>query len=146
MIKAEFDQSSLDATIKKLKGIPQEAMRLVVNVVKDTVLEMQTTAKQPGYAPYKSGNLRRSITHKVESQMFKNVVGTIGSNLEYARIQEFGGEIRASGSGFLKFKGRNGWAAVKKVIIKPKFYLTRAVKDNKQKLISRLNAIKVIRL
>lgn len=98
----------------QVKGKIQEGL---YQTVMSSVLDVQTTAKRPGYVPYQTGTLRRSITHKIE-QVRDGVVGYVGTNVVYARIQEFGGVT-----------GRN-----KSVNIKPKLFLTRAVKDNAENI------------
>ena len=102
-------------------------------VAEDTLLEMQTTSKTPGYVPVKTGTLKRSITHStnVQSNAKGDVqnIGAIGSNVEYARIQEFGGDT-----------GRGH-----KTHIVGKFYITRAINNNMKNLEKRLAAIKFLK-
>lgn len=99
----------------------------------DTMLDIQNTAKSPGYVPYRTGTLKRSITHKTEvvNKQSGGVtsIGMIGSNLEYAAIQEFGGRT-----------GRN-----KSVFIHGKMYITRAINKNIGSLKRRLAALKLIK-
>lgn len=63
-------------------------------------------------APYDRGHLRRSIAHKVYTDFAE-----VGSDVVYARIQEFGGVI--------KFKTRKGT-----VTIPPHPYLRPALTEN----------------
>ncbi len=97
----------------------------------DTLQDIKTTAKSPGYVPVRTGTLKRSITHKTEVAMSGGTmtIGSIGSNLEYAAIQEFGGQT-----------GRN-----RSVFITGKLYLTRAINKNLASLKRRLAAIKLIK-
>ena len=145
MMEVKFDEQEIKIALKNLSEIPKQAMAGITNAVQDSMLEIQSTAKSPGYVPYKSGNLKRSITQKVEATPLKRVTGTIGSNLEYARIQEFGGVIRPKTGKYLRFLGNNGWVSVKQVTIRPKFYMTRAIKDKLPNLIRRLKALNILK-
>lgn len=98
------------------KEIQDEASQLSKNLhqaMRASALEVQTTAKRPGYAPYKTGTLRRSITHKIKTGA-KSISAIIGSNLVYAAIHEFGGRAGRGGS----------------VQIKAKRYIQRSIEDN----------------
>lgn len=96
--------------------------------MKQSVIDVQSTSKKAGYVPVKKGDLRRSITHEV-TVMADSVIGRVGSNKVYAAIQEFGGDT-----------GRN-----KSVHIQGKFYLTRAVKDNEDKMKERFKKLVAIK-
>lgn len=63
-------------------------------------------------APYLSGNLRRSLTNETDSEAIYDHSSTgkrqsvaVGTNLVYARIQEFGGKTGRGGKGG---KGKRG--------------------------------------
>lgn len=76
-------------------------------------------------APYKSGNLKRSIT--ISEASATHVV--VGTNLAYARIHDLGGDIEPKNGKYLKFKINGHWVSVKHVRINPykgKGYLTPA--------------------
>lgn len=73
-------------------------------------------------APYKTGTLRGSIITEVGSESAK-----IGSNLPYARIQEFGGVIRPKKKKMLAFKVNGRWVFAKKVTIPKRPYLVPAL-------------------
>lgn len=78
-------------------------------------------------APYKTGNLRRSLTIDLSEDEV-----TVGTNLEYARIHDKGGEIRAKNKPYLVFQINGHWVRTKKVTI-PKYkgrgYMTPAYKE-----------------
>jgi len=143
MFKFEIRKDGVDVLIKGLEKVNENLIRGSKDAMVYTLLDMQTTAKKPGYAPYKSGTLASSITHKINSTADK-IIGALGSNVVYARIQEYGGEIKPKNGKYLKFKGRFGWVSVKSVTIRPKYYLTRAIKDNLPGLKRRLIALKLI--
>jgi hypothetical protein len=70
-------------------------------------------------APFLSGNLRRSITVLPQSIPQDHI--SVGTNLEYARIHDQGGTIKArtitprNPSGFLRFQIGGKWVFTKKV-------------------------------
>jgi len=76
-----------------------------------------------------TGTLRKSITYK----MRKNpVMASVGTNLVYAPIHEYGGTIRAKGSGYLRFKMGDKWVTTKSVKIPARPYLRPSIKDQRQ--------------
>ena len=117
--------NSLNRTIKNLNILVQAAPSVVRDAIEATVLDVQGDAAKN--APYKSGTLRRSIDHRVESSGGK-VTGYVGTNVEYAAIHEFGGRA-----------GRN-----KSLRIKKKGYFKRAIAANKGKLEPRIAKLKMI--
>lgn len=64
----------------------------LLQVVKDDVerrcLKAEGASKQ--LCPVDTGRLRASITHEVETRGTEEVVGRIGTNVEYAVYQELG--------------------------------------------------------
>jgi len=95
-----------------------------------STLLVQNDAKKN--APFKRGNLRRSITSKVTKFEAK-----VGTDVIYAKIQEFGGVIRPKKGQYLRFPIKGQWVTVKSVKI-PKYrgkgYLTPALQNNKKKI------------
>lgn len=77
-------------------------------------------------APYKTGTLRRSLTSKNSNAIYKysekggRQQMEIGSNLVYARIQEFGGRTGRGGKGG---KGKRG-----ATVIRARNFLTPQIK------------------
>lgn len=82
MIKYELDQSQLNKLREKLN--PAHFQKAIDIALKRIGFEVERGAKID--APYKTGNLRRSI----RSEQSKTDV-TTGTNLVYAAIHEFGG-------------------------------------------------------
>lgn len=80
-------------------------------------------------APYKTGTLRRSIITDVDSDRAK-----IGTNLPYARIQEFGGTIRPKKKKTLAFKINGKWVFAKKVTLPKRPYLIPALFDSESQI------------
>jgi len=144
MITFKYNDKGVDVLMDKIKNIPINFKARVKNAMQDTLNDIQFKAKSPGYVPYITGDLKRSITHSIEAGEYK-IIGKIGSNKVYAAIQEFGGTILPKNGKYLRFKGSRGWATVKSVTIKGKFYITRAVKETMGKFRERLKKITVLK-
>ena len=97
------------AELKKDAGAMKQSLS---TAMMSSALDIQSTAKRPGYVPYKTGNLRRSITNRVTIGP-SSISAIFGSNLDYAAIHEFGGSTGRSGN----------------VKIKPSRYIQRAIED-----------------
>jgi phage gpG-like protein len=82
-----------------------------------------------GKPKVKSGALRRSITSTI-TERSKFLVGSVGSNLIYAPVHEFGATIHAKKSPFLKFKIGARWFSMKKVTIPARPYLYPTIVEN----------------
>lgn len=119
--KITLDAGELADFSKELKKESSELITKLGVAMRASALEVQTTAKKPGYVPYDTGSLRRSITHELKIGS-TGIAAIIGSNLEYAAIHEFGGQA-----------GRNG-----SVTIRPKRYIQRAIEDNDAKIRQRI--------
>lgn len=101
MISLGFDSVQAAQLQAKLKSMPGEIMKAVAMGMARAGLEVQNQAKTK--APYQTGNLRRSLT------MDPSIVGVrdqvrVGSNLEYARIQDLGGAAGKKRRGRIKAK------------------------------------------
>lgn len=127
MVTIRYNKGQMDNFKKSLEGARKRMMQGAKTIIKSSILDVMTTAKLPGYVPYKTGNLRRSINEKMDVGETK-IIGYVGTNLDYARIQEFGGQT-----------GRNH--ATK---ITGRFYFTRSIKDNTQKIKDRFTRLKII--
>ena len=69
-----------------------------------------------GFAPRLTGTLARSVT---VNKGTKSV--TVGTNLKYAKIHEFGGTIKPVRGKFLVFKGKDGKLVFAKSVKIPKY-------------------------
>jgi len=83
----------------------------------------------------RTGYLRRSITSNVTERGSK-IIGTVGSNVVYAAIHEFGGTISAKSGDRLRFQIGGEWVSVSSVLIPKREYIrpaiqkeTRSIKD-----------------
>jgi len=114
MAKLTIDASEIADFAKDLARESSELSKNLTGAMTTSALDIQTTAKKPGYVPIQTGNLRRSITHRVKTSG-KTIAAIIGSNLVYAAIHEFGGgNIRESR------------------------YIQRSIEDNSSKIRERL--------
>ena len=86
---------------------------------------------------YRTGALRGSLRTVATSNGFKTTVGS--ERVVYARIHEFGGQIRPKRARYLRFKLPEGqWISTKLVNMPARPYLRPAVAVAKQALQSRL--------
>lgn len=115
----------LRSTIQGLNSFTKSANAQLQVAITAGVLDVLTGAVQN--APYQTGTLRRSLTHKVEVSN-KEAIGYVGSNLVYSRIQELGGRAGRGGS----------------VNIRPKRYLQRSVESNKPRIAERFRKLKLV--
>lgn len=112
-------------------------------------------------APYRTGNLRRSLHvggygHKTRDFSAAKECSDIGkpprfglrvrvrcgTNLIYARIQEYGGTIVAKNKPFLVFKTRDGrWHSVKSVTIPARAYLRPAFDEKRRQAVNEVRDI-----
>ena len=125
MIKIELNQNLSAKFIDFAKNGAMRNAKAITTALRRCGDQLRNDAGT--LAPYKTGNLRRSLT-MLPVGTDKVIVGT---NLDYARIQDLGGEIRAKNADYLTFKINGQWVKVKKVKI-PKYrgegYLTPAFK------------------
>ncbi len=74
--------------------------------------------EQGGQTLRDSGRLMASLTHVAGANSV-----TIGTNVVYAGIHQFGGTIRAKTAKGLRFKGPNGWRRLQQVVIPARPFL-----------------------
>lgn len=84
MITIKYNKAVVKAMIAKIESSPQAIDKAIQTALFRIGTEVQGEAGT--LAPYKTGNLRRSITSKVERKLVR-----IGSKLVYSRIQDKGG-------------------------------------------------------
>ncbi len=101
-----------------------------------------------GFAPYKSGTLRRSIMIKEDFSESVDIVyvGIDGKLIPYAQIQEEGGVIVAKNKPNLKFKINGQWFSKKSVTIKPKRYMAKAYSALKNGVFQKIMDSEISRL
>lgn len=76
----KIDASAINGLFNRA---PAAAKRAIDNSLRQSALIVQNRAKIN--APYATGNLRRSITHKID----KGVTAKVGTDVVYARMREY---------------------------------------------------------
>ena len=127
-LQARFNQLSTDMH----NGVARAIFALTI--------ELQRMVKQDKLSGQvlntRTSNLRNSIAENVtdNGSIIEGTVGTNVSAIPYARIHEFGGEIKAKRAKFLRFKIGNRWISKKSVTIPERSYLRSALKDLEPKI------------
>ena len=87
--------------------------------------EKKTPDGRPWRSPlYRTGTLSKSVLGAADETTVN-----IGSNLKYAAIHQFGGEIAAKTAAYLKFKINEQWVQTKKVNIPANPYVGMSNED-----------------
>ena len=89
---------------------PVKAKQAIENSLRQSALLVQNRAKIN--APYKTGNLRRSITHELD----KGVSAKVGTDVVYARMREF--NTRRLPEGYLRPALSNSKNEIKEIFEK----------------------------
>ena len=110
----------------------EDAVRLGMIRARNTAMKDYLTGPRPAKLGVRSGRLRSSIFWFVNRRA-NQIVGTIGTNVVYAPIHEFGGIIVPKRAKWLRFMVRPGqWVSVKKVTMPKRPFLHPALEDNRQ--------------
>jgi len=102
----------LKELLKALKKFPEQSDQILAETMIHALAKPQSQARKTGYAPVDTGILRGSIGVEAKGGILEaqkvgsEIVGRLGSKVEYARYQEYGTQYMVG-----------------------KYYLTRAVKD-----------------
>jgi HK97 gp10 family phage protein len=92
-------------------------------------------------APYKTGTLKRSLTHETIEKSPDAAYVAVGTNLEYAAVQEFGGTIKSK-SGYLVFQTEDGqWHSVPSVSVPARPYLRPALDENRGRIVDEVKRV-----
>lgn len=98
---------------------------------------MQVREQSDRNAPYKSGDLKSSITMQPQNVPIGADKVIVGSNKVYARIQDTGGVIKPKNKKLLAFKVNGQFVFARSVTIKGNKYMTNAyeqIKDDMGKI------------
>ena len=118
--------------MKELKdGFKQLEQRMSVNARSAVILGAEAYQRDVrAGAPRKTTSLIRSINVSNPSVSGTQVVAHVGSNLEYAKIHEFGGIIKAKNAPYLTFQTKDGsWHRVTQVQIPARPYFRPPLKN-----------------
>ena len=92
-------------------------------------------------APVLTGALRNSVSTKSKATG-EGAEAEIGfRGLAYARIQEYGGVIRARNKPYLMFQVGGHFVKVKQVTIKGKHYFERAIESEKSSAVNAMGSV-----
>ena len=114
MLKITINETVSAKFLNMLKNAPAKSKKITSIALRRAGDELRNDAVRN--APYKTGNLRRSIT--MEPGLPSTHV-TVGSNLVYARIQDVGGEIIPKKKKYLRFQVNGQWVTTKRVHVPP---------------------------
>ena len=129
----EFKLELIPESKEMLRKFPREFREALVQGCKQAVLFAEGEAKR-SFGKHvnlkvRTGHLRRSIKSSVVTR-YEDIVGSLSSDVVYARIHEMGGIIKASTKPYLKFQINNRWITVREVTIPKRPYLRPAFEDN----------------
>lgn len=114
--------------------IGDEFERELEAAVRSGALIVQNNAKSR--APYRTGNLRRSIHMETTERSREHVQVEVGTDLEYAAIHEFGGVITPKKAKALHFFIGAKAIFTRAVHMPARPYLRPALDENKAKIIT----------
>jgi phage gpG-like protein len=119
-----------------LERYPEKFRDALVNGLKQAMLFAEGEAKKnltggPRNVKTVSGYLRRSIKSTVDSSKLE---GSIGSDVIYAAIHEYGGTITAKKGPYLVFQANGSWVKTSSVKIPERPYLRPALFGNVDKI------------
>jgi phage gpG-like protein len=122
---------------RMLKEYPEDFKEALLKGVKRAVLYAEGQAKKSfgkvGNLKARTGHLRRSIKSSVTDR-YKEIVGSLYSDVIYSAIHEYGGTITAKSSPYLKFTVAGRWVQIKSVTIPARPYLGPAIEDHLKEL------------
>lgn len=127
----------LPDSIKALEQYPKDFYKGLVQGMRNAMFFLEKEVKSSfgvgGNLKVGTGMLRRSIQTTVKPQG-SNVIGTIGSDVIYARIHELGGTIHPRVADYLQFQVNGHWVKTKEVKIPARPYLSPAITKNEEKI------------
>ena len=139
MIKVQIDESAVQQLQQRLAGLAPRLVAQVYKALQPLVYQSLRTAVPKYFAgsagkggssdllTSRSGDLLNSVLQSIEAKTDgQSLTVSIGSNLKYARIHEYGGFAGRQGP-FKKKEGRRPY-------IRPRPYLRPAINDLQQAL------------
>ncbi len=121
---------NLDRLERKLQRLAALARADVLeNALTAGALEIENAAKDK--APYLTGTLRRSLHTETDEKSGSRVSVLVGTDLEYAAMQEFGGVVVPKNAPMLAFEVEGQVVFAKKVTIPAHPYLRPAFDEQR---------------
>lgn len=124
---------------KNIKKKLEEGMVKAASVLQDKIKDNLSGPKTNKKLGVRTGNLRKSI--KIDESDKSNLTVRVGTSVNYAKIHEFGGVIKAKTADKLKFKIKNKWHTAKSVIINARPYFRPAIKQSKKRMLKEFKNI-----
>lgn len=118
----------------KLMRMGEVGKQALAGALNKTAIDLETEIKSSGYTPHKTGNLDTSFSPTIQEATSSNLAAIVGTNVKYARAQEFGtvGMVINSHS-------RRGKQFSYIGNIKPKFYVKKSLETVKTKMTEHLH-------
>jgi phage gpG-like protein len=134
----------------KIKGLDEVKKRVDPSVYKPKLKETmgQVVLFLASYVQSQklSGQVLHIRTNRLKSSIQgttnddgQSLEGKVGTNVIYARIHEYGGEIKAKNSPLLRFKIGDQWISKKKVTMPERPYLRPSLQENKEFIVQRFS-------
>lgn len=138
MAKLTFEQfqKKVQNFAKNNPKIVTEALADGAEMLRGHAVEAHLTGPTgPHSLSVDSNNLRTSLTTRVEATAAQQKA-TVGTNVIYAAIHEYGGTITAKNAPYLHFKGSRGWAKVKSVKIPARRWLGTSLDEKRKDIVN----------
>ena len=139
MISVQIDDSAIQQLQQRLAGLAPRVVTQVYEALQPLIYQLLRTAVPKYFAgsaskgsssdllTSRSGNLLNSVLQSIETKIDgQSLTVSIGSDLKYARIHEYGGFAGRAGP----FKKKDG----RRPYIRPRPYLRPAINDLQQAL------------
>ena len=131
MIKISITQTP--ETKEFLKKFPDEFRKALVFGFRRAMFFLEGEVKKSfgteGKPKVRTGALRRSIATSVTERR-TYITGTLGSDLIYAPVQEYGAIIKPKTKPFLRFMIGERWVTLKQAVIPARPYLEPTINEN----------------
>ncbi len=123
--------------VKKYKRAGKRVPRTVGMSMRKALYLVQNSMKLhlSGGSPLnvRSGRLRGSIRHEMRKRGI-HLEGSVGSNLIYAPVHEFGAEIHTKSAAGMRFMVGGHWVTAQKVTIPKRPYAEPALTSNRERI------------
>lgn len=141
MISVDFIENNTVLKLDALKGRVDDATKTGIMRSQIHVQRKITENLRSGKFNIKTrkGGLASSIATAPVIRIGNDLIGIVGSNLKYARIQEVGGDIYPVKAKVLKFQIGGKWLSSKHVKIPPHFYMRQTLDEDKDNIFAIIN-------
>jgi phage gpG-like protein len=124
MLNYNIDDVEVTRAIRRLYKKSPELRRRILSYIGEAVVNRTVEHHLTGQTlKRQTGTLAKSINYRLKN----DDVVRVGTNVAYAAIHEFGGEIHAKNAAYLRFKVKDQWIMAKKVTIPKRPYLWPSV-------------------